>query len=193
MVFLLQLLPSTRQTLSVLRWVATWDDTVLCAGLWGAAEVQIHKIPYKYIGKKKFLLGVTFQIISGAVCVLLPQIRVQEIKRTLMIYLTHGLFFICTQKYHCIYKSCIAIFTKCTAIFLSDPTLCIRNKATLLTYLESQLLSRGDECPSTLDSGLPTTVRPLGFYPSQPFTPHSSNYIIYIDDINNLSRPRPGQ
>jgi hypothetical protein len=29
----IQLLPSTQQTLSVLRWVATWDDTVLCAGL----------------------------------------------------------------------------------------------------------------------------------------------------------------
>jgi hypothetical protein len=29
----IQLLPSTRQTLSVLRWVATWDDTVPCAGL----------------------------------------------------------------------------------------------------------------------------------------------------------------
>jgi hypothetical protein len=29
---------------------------------------------------------------------------------------------------------------------------------------------------------------PLAF---APFTPHSSNYIIYIDDINNLGRPRP--
>ncbi len=29
----IQLLPSTWQTLSVLRWVATWDDTVPCAGL----------------------------------------------------------------------------------------------------------------------------------------------------------------
>ncbi len=26
-------LPSTRQIRSVLRWVATWDDTVLCVGL----------------------------------------------------------------------------------------------------------------------------------------------------------------
>ncbi len=29
--------------------------------------------------------------------------------------------------------------------------------------------------------------------PRSPFHPHSSNYIIYIDDINNLGRPRPGQ
>jgi hypothetical protein len=29
----IQLLPSTRHTLSVLRWVATWDDTVPFAGL----------------------------------------------------------------------------------------------------------------------------------------------------------------
>jgi hypothetical protein len=34
---------------------------------------------------------------------------------------------------------------------------------------------------------------PLAFTPSHPFTPPSSNYIIYTDDINNLGRPRPGQ
>ncbi len=40
--------------MSVLRWVATWDGTVLCAGLWGAAEVHIHKKTHKNIKKKKF-------------------------------------------------------------------------------------------------------------------------------------------
>ncbi len=42
--------------------------------------------------------------------------------------------------------------------------------------------------PSTLVS-----VPPLGFYPSHPFTPHSSYYIIYKDNINNLSHLRPGK
>ncbi len=36
-------------------------------------------------------------------------------------------------------------------------------------------------------------LHPLGFCPSHPFTPHSSNYIIYIDGINNLGCLRPGQ
>ncbi len=62
----------------------------------------------------------------------------------------------------------------------------------LLTWRAS-FLARGDEFPSTLVSGLPTTAPPLGFYPSLPFAPHSSYYIIYIDDINNLGRRRPGQ
>ncbi len=62
----------------------------------------------------------------------------------------------------------------------------------LLTWRAS-FLARGDKYPSILVSGLPTTAPPLGFYPSHPFTPYSSNYIIYIDDINNLGRLRPGQ
>jgi hypothetical protein len=36
-------------------------------------------------------------------------------------------------------------------------------------------------------------LHPLGFCPSHPFTPHSSNYIIYIHRINNLGCLRPGQ
>ncbi len=34
---------------------------------------------------------------------------------------------------------------------------------------------------------------PLAFTPLTLSHPHSSNYIIDIDDINNLSRPRLGQ
>jgi hypothetical protein len=60
----------------------------------------------------------------------------------------------------------------------------------LLTWRAS-FFARGDESLSTLVSGLPTTVPPLGFYASHPFTPHSSIYIIYIDDINNLSFLHP--
>ncbi len=63
----------------------------------------------------------------------------------------------------------------------------------LLTWRAS-FFARVYEYPSTLVSGLPTTVLlPLGFYPSHPFTPHSSNNIIYIDNINNLGCPSPGQ
>ncbi len=61
----------------------------------------------------------------------------------------------------------------------------------LLTWRTS-FFAYGDEYPSTIVSGLPTTAPPLCL-PSHPFTPHSSNYIIYIDDISNLSRLRPGQ
>jgi hypothetical protein len=45
--------------------------------------------------------------------------------------------------------------------------------------------------------GLPTTAPPLGFCPFHPiltlFSPHSSYYIIYIENINNLGCLRPGQ
>jgi hypothetical protein len=58
--------------------------------------------------------------------------------------------------------------------------------------LESQVLCSFWRIPSTLVSSLTTTVSPLCFYPSHPFIPHGSSYIIYIDDINNLSRPCPG-
>ncbi len=73
----------------------------------------------------------------------------------------------------------------------NQPLASTTNYPALLTWRAS-FFARGDEYPSTLVSGLPTTVPPLGFYPSHPFTPHSSNYIIYIDNINNLGLPRPG-
>jgi hypothetical protein len=62
----------------------------------------------------------------------------------------------------------------------------------LITWRNS-FFARGDECPSTLVSGLPTTAPPLAL-PSHPFIPYSSSYTIYIDDINNnLGCLRPGQ
>jgi hypothetical protein len=66
------------------------------------------------------------------------------------------------------------------------------NRPPALLPWRASFFARGDEFPSTLVSGLPTTAPPLGFYPSHPFTPHISNYIIYIDNINNLGRLRPG-
>jgi hypothetical protein len=42
----------------------------------------------------------------------------------------------------------------------------------------ASFFARGDEYLSALVSGLPTTAPPLGFYPSHPFTPYSSDYII---------------
>ncbi len=105
----------------------------------------------------------------------------------------HGLFLTSTQKARCIYKLCIAILTECTAIsIIINPLHQQRNNPALLTWRAS-FFARGDEYPSNLVSGLPRTVPPLGFYPLTLSQPHSSNYIIYIDDINNLSRPRLGQ
>jgi hypothetical protein len=102
-------------------------------------------------------------------------------------------FLTCTQKSRYIYKSCIAIFTECTVISMrSIPLHRQQNNPAFLTWRAS-FFARGDEYPSTLVSCLSTTAPPLGFYPSHPFTPHSSNYIIYIDDINNLGGLRPGQ
>ncbi len=134
-------------------------------------------------------------ILTPAVVVSLPQGRIQENKRMKLVNFTHGLFLTCTQKSRYIYKSLLAIFTECTAFpyfHPTDPLQCWSNNPALLTWRAS-FFAHGDECPSTLVSGLPTTAPPLGFYPSHPFTPHISNYIICIDDINNLGRPHPGQ
>jgi hypothetical protein len=104
----------------------------------------------------------------------------------IVVYLTHGLFLTCTQKITCIYKSYIAIYIQMYNSPLGKITPCA-NKITLLT-MRASFFARGDKFPSTLVSGLPTTAPPLGFQPSQPVTSHSSYYIIYIDNINNLSR-----
>ncbi len=52
------------------------------------------------------------------------------------------------------------------------------------------LLARGGEFLSTLVPGLLTTAPPL----ASPFTlshpTHRSSYNVYIDDMNNTSRPR---
>ncbi len=93
-----------------------------------------------------------------------------------MIYLT------CTQKSCCIYKLYIAIFKECTAIFIRTNPLHQQQSNPALLAWRASFFVRGDV--STLVSDLPTTVPPLGFYPSHPFTPHSSNYISYIDNIS---------
>ncbi len=56
------------------------------------------------------------------------------------------------------------------------------------TNLENQLLFSWWQIPSTLVPGLLTTATSCKF--SHPFTPHRSRYNIYIDNINNTSRPR---
>jgi hypothetical protein len=106
--------------------------------------------------------------------------------------LTHGLFLTRTQKSH--------LFTDHTLQYLHDiqhfhpiwPLHFKKDNPALLTW-RIRFFAHGDECPSTLVSGLPTTVPPLAF-PSHPLTPYSSSYTIYIDDINNnLSLLHPGQ
>jgi hypothetical protein len=80
------------------------------------------------------------------------------------------------------------IFTKYTAI-LSNP---LRNEKGTPTYLEVQLLARGDEFPSTLVPCLVTTTPPLALAPFTPFPPLSPHYTIYKDDINNHGLLCPG-
>ncbi len=96
----------------------------------------------------------------------------------------HGLFLTCTHKSHYIYRSFIAIFTRCTA-FPPDPTPLHFNKTTLLYLLgepASLLVVTNTHLPLSLVRQ--QSPHPL-LCPSHPVTPHSSNYIIYIDDINN--------
>jgi hypothetical protein len=114
--------------------------------------------------------------------VLLPQGRIQEIKCMMLVYFTHGLFLTCTQKSHFINRSFIAIFRYS---ILSRPTPCtsIRQPPLYLLGEPASLLVRTNTDPpmSWVCQQLP---HPL-LCPSHSFTPHSSNYIIYIDDINN--------
>jgi hypothetical protein len=98
----------------------------------------------------------------------LPQVRIQEIKRMLVMYLTHGLFLTCTQKSRFVYKSCIAIFTKCTAICQNQPLASAIKQPRLLTWRAS-FFAHGDKSHlPALVSGLPTTSPPIvGFYTPQ--------------------------
>jgi hypothetical protein len=59
----------------------------------------------------------------------------------------------------------------------------------VFTYLENQLLSYGGEYPSTLVRGLLKTAPPFASSTTLSQPPRSS-YNIYIDNINNTSRPR---
>ncbi len=114
-----------------------------------------------------------------------------RIKRMLLVNLTHGLFLTWTQKSHYIYRLYVTIFTWHITPRPIWP-LALHGIPALLTWRTS-FFARGDEYPSTVVSGLPTTAPPPLLCPSHPFTPHSSNYIIYIDNISNLGRLRPGQ
>jgi hypothetical protein len=70
--------------------------------------------------------------------------------------------FYLNTKYHYIYRSYIAIFTKYTIYNTSSPS-----DPALLTWRTS-FFADGDEYPSTLVSGLPTTAPPLAL-PLSPF------------------------
>jgi hypothetical protein len=82
-------------------------------------------------------------------------------------YLTHGLFLTCTQKSNLyLHDMYLGIYTIDEQFSAKAP--CI-NKNPRFTYLEGQLLARGDEFPSTLVPSPVATVQPLGFYPFHYF------------------------
>jgi hypothetical protein len=66
--------------------------------------------------------------------VLLLRGQIQEINCMMLVNFKHGLFLTCTHKSHYIYRSFIAIFTRCTA-FPPDPTSLHFNKTTPLFLL----------------------------------------------------------
>ncbi len=58
---------------------------------------------------------------------------------------------------------------------------------------EPALFARGGEFPSTLVPGLLTTAPPFTSPPTPSHPTHRLSYNVYIDDINNTSRPRLAQ
>ncbi len=105
-------------------------------------------------------------------------------------HLTHGLFVTWTQKSHYIYRSYITIFTQ--HIMPSQPNPLLPNIPYLVNWRTS-FFAHGDKYPSTLVSSPLTTAPPFACPPTFLPPHHNSNTIIYIDDINNLVRLRPGQ
>jgi hypothetical protein len=99
--------------------------------------------------------------------VLLPREWIQEIIHKMTVYSTHGLFLSSTQILFVFYtvNRCL-IFTQNTCDLFRTP--CKNNKEPH-TYLEGQLLARGDEFPSTLDPSLVTTAPPFSLHPFCPF------------------------
>ncbi len=113
-------------------------------------------------------------------------------KHMLLVYLTHGIFLTWTQKSGYICSSYITIFTR---HIMSHPTQpLMSHDSPCFTYLKNQpasfLVVTNTHPPlSLVCQQLP---HPL-LCSSHPFTPHSSNYIIYIDNISHLSHLRREQ
>jgi hypothetical protein len=108
------------------------------------------------------------------------------------VYSTHGLFLTCTQKSH-LYLHSTQIFNIHIVYKQFYRTPCKNNKKTR-TYLDGQLLARGDEFPSTLVPYLITTAPPLAFAPLMPYPPLTlftmMTSTITVRDNNNCSRSR---
>ncbi len=107
----------------------------------------------------------------------------------------HGLIFNLNTKYCYSHITCYGTYTR-LYVARGNPAPCFPLshffpicqsplRCPLFTYLENQLSWSWREYPSTLFPHLPSTVQPV----SHPDTPHRSSYNIYIDDINNISRP----
>jgi hypothetical protein len=116
---------------------------------------------------------------------LLPRGWIQEIKHMMTVHSTHGLFLTCTQ--------ILFVFTQYTDVqyshnkqAISFEPLATNKEAN--TYLEGQLLARGDEFPSTLAPSLVTTASPFSLHPFHPFpTPQPTLHCLQIRDQQSWS------
>ncbi len=85
--------------------------------------LPLHSTVWLY-PQAKLPLSWAIIVFRSVFTVSLPRGRFQEIKRMALVNFTNGLFLTCTQKSHYIYRSFIAIFTRCTT-FPPDPAPCI--------------------------------------------------------------------
>jgi hypothetical protein len=97
------------------------------------------------------------------------------------VHSTYGLFLTCTQ--------ILFVFTQYTDVQYSHNIQAISFEPLATnkephTYLEGQLLARGDEFPSTLAPSL-QLPHPLVFTPFTPSPPLNLHYTVYKDNINN--------
>ncbi len=124
-------------------------------------------------------------LVWPGLAVSLPGGWVQESKHMQLVLLTHGFFFNLNTESHYLQNAYYRIYTS-DNIVSTQPLLPVISLSYLLGEPAFLLVVRIPihSCPQSANN-CPTLCQ---F--SHPFTPHRSSYNIYIDDINNISRPR---
>ncbi len=134
--------------------------------------VYIYAVVYRMVQKGTWAPHILKFTVS------LPREWIQEIKRMMTVYSTHGLFLTCTQRF-CLYLHNIQIFNIHTIYKQLYQTPYKKKQERTLTYLEGQLLACGDKFPSTLVSFLETTAPPFSFRLFHPFpTPQPTSHYL---------------